>query len=105
VQFFGQLKDGDDTLLVMERAPMGSLDTRLDEFEETITPQHRLAMLQQVCAGMEALAEIKLIHRDLALRNILVFGYNPVDVTATSVKVCDFGLKVQSSRVSLPPPP
>jgi serine/threonine protein kinase len=102
VQFFGQFSDGDYTLLVRELAPMGSLDTRLEEFEETITPQHRLTMLEQVCAGMEALADIKLIHRDLALRNILVFGYNPVDVTATSVKVCDFGLTVQSALVSSP---
>jgi serine/threonine protein kinase len=102
VQFFGQFSDGDYTLLVRELAPMGSLDTRLEEFEETITPQHRLTMLQQVCAGMEALADIKLIHRDLALRNILVFGYNPADVTATSVKVCDFGLTVQSYLVSRP---
>jgi serine/threonine protein kinase len=65
VQFFGQFSDGDYTLLVMELAPMGSLDKRLEEFQETITPQHHLAMLQQVCAGMKALDEIKLIHRDL----------------------------------------
>eukprot|EP00037_Helgoeca_nana_P031658 m.407042 g.407042 ORF g.407042 m.407042 type:complete len:66 (-) comp28439_c0_seq11:589-786(-) len=40
----------------MKLARMGSLDKRLEEFEGTITPQHPLAMHQQVCAGREALA-------------------------------------------------
>lgn len=46
---------------------------------------------------MEALAETKLIHRDLASRNVLVFKYNPRDPTGTSVKVADFGLTVNTN--------
>lgn len=53
-------------------------------------------MLQQICSGMEALAAAGLIHRDLALRNVLVFGYDARDVSLTSVKVSDFGLTVNA---------
>ena len=45
---------------------------------------------------MEALTDQKLIHRDLALRNVLVFSLNVADCAATSVKVADFGLMVNS---------
>ena len=96
VQFFGQCTDGTDTLLVMEFAPMGSLDKALEDIEDTITPGHRVAILQQVCAAMETLVAHNLIHRDLALRNVLLFSYNPADVSKTSVKVSDFGLTVST---------
>ena len=41
---------------------------------------------------MEALAEAKLIHRDLATRNVLVFKYRAESPNDTSVKIADFGL-------------
>lgn len=94
VAFFGQCVEGDDTLLVTELAPRGALDALLEEIEDSITPAHHVAILQQVCAGMEALANANLIHRDLALRNVLVFDYVADDVAKTSVKVSDFGLTV-----------
>ena len=55
VKFLGQCTEGGDSLLLMEFAPLGDVRTRLEEIEESITPGHRLAMLQQVCGGMEAL--------------------------------------------------
>ena len=51
-------------------------------------------MLQQTVAGMQALAAEGLIHRDLAIRNLLVFGFDAEDVKKTLVKVSDFGLTV-----------
>jgi serine/threonine protein kinase len=87
VRYLGQCKDGHETLLTMEYAPMGALDQYIEDVEDTITVAHREAMLLQVCSGMEALADAHLIHRDLALRNILVFGYSADDVSKTSVKV------------------
>jgi hypothetical protein len=51
-------------------------------------------MLQQTVAGMQALASEGLFHRDLAIRNLLVFGFDPEDVSKTLVKVSDFGLTV-----------
>ena len=43
---------------------------------------------------MEALAEAKLIHRDLATRNVLVLKYDASNPNETSVKITDFGLTV-----------
>ena len=51
-------------------------------------------MLQQICAGMEALAEEGIVHRDLALRNVLLFVFDAADVGSLSVKVSDFGLSL-----------
>ena len=98
LRFLGLCKDGPDQLMVTEYAAMGALDKlieRLDEeADETIPFQHKHAMLNQVASGMQALAAEKLIHRDLATRNILVFGYDADDVSQTVVKVADFGLTV-----------
>jgi serine/threonine protein kinase len=96
VQFFGQCIDGANTLLVMELAPMGSLSQALESIESNMTREHRVAILQQVCSAMETLAANKLIHRDLALRNVLLFSYDPTDVSKTSVKVSDCGLAVSA---------
>jgi serine/threonine protein kinase len=71
----------------MEYAAMGALDQYIETIEDIITVAHREAILQQICAGMEALADARLIHRDLALRNILVFAFSADDVSKTSVKV------------------
>ena len=40
---------------------------------------------------MEALAEAKLMHRNLATRNVLVFKYDADNPDETSVKIADFG--------------
>lgn len=81
-----------------EYAPQGALDRlirRLDEEEdETIPFPHKQAMLQQVVSGCQALVAETLKHRDLATRNILVFGFDVADVSKTLVKVSDFGLAV-----------
>jgi serine/threonine protein kinase len=44
-------------------------------------------MLQQVAGAMAALAEARLIHRDLEASNVLVFSFDPSDVTKTVCKV------------------
>ena len=43
---------------------------------------------------MDYIASLKMVHRDLALRNVLLFRFEPDDVSLTSVKVADFGLTV-----------
>ena len=50
--------------------------------------------MQQICAGMEALAAEKMVHRDLAARNVLVFHFDASNPFQTRVKVSDFGLAV-----------
>ena len=98
LRFHGLCKDGPDQLMVTEYAALGALDrliARLDEADdETIPFTHKHAMLNQVASGMQALAAEKLIHRDLATRNVLVFGFDASDVSKTAVKVSDFGLTV-----------
>lgn len=94
VRFFGQCIDGDSQMLVTEYAPRGSVADALEELEDVMTSAHRIAILQQICSGMEALTAAGLVHCDLALRNVLLFGFDAADVSVTSVKVCDFGLTV-----------
>ena len=101
VTFIGQCRSvaadpRSDMILITEFAPMGSLDKAIEDVEDEITLQHKVAIMMQVASGMEALAGQKLIHRDLAMRNVLVFGLDMADVTATSVKVSDFGLTVNA---------
>ena len=68
----------------------------IEDGGESIPVPIKLVILQQVASGMEALVDQKLIHRDLALRNVLVFALDLADAAATSVKVADFGLTVNS---------
>ena len=101
VTFIGQCRSvaadlRSDIILITEFAPMGSLDQAIEDVEDEITLQHKVAIMMQVASGMEALAGLKLIHRDLATRNVLVFGLDMADVTLTSVKVSDFGLTVNT---------
>jgi TPR repeat protein len=97
VRFFGICRDGEDELLVTELAPEGSLSALMERLEDegtVIPPRHKHAMLQQVVSGLGALADAKVIHRDVAARNVLVFAFDPNDVARTLVKVSDFGLAV-----------
>ena len=103
VTFIGQCTEsGDpaaDLLLLTEFAPMGSLDKALERLEDegaVLSLAHKLAIMQQVVSGMEALVAHGLIHRDLAIRNVLVFALEADDVGATSVKIADFGLTVNN---------
>ena len=72
VQLLGVCKEGDESLLVMEFAALGDMKIYLEEIEDSITVGHKIAILQQLCSGMEAVSAAGLIHRDLALRNVLV---------------------------------
>ena len=72
------------------------MHSKLEDIEATLAPAHQLAIAQQICSGMEVLASHSLIHRDLALRNILLFAYDARNVSVTSVKVADFGLTVNA---------
>ncbi len=92
VRFWGQCIDGEDHILLTELAPRGSLSDNFETWEDTITLQHNLFILQQIAEGMAHLIAIGVVHCDLAARNVLVFAFDPQVVSATSVKITDFGL-------------
>jgi len=82
-------------VLVTEFAPMGSLHKVLSDLEEDGRSAGDLVLMKcamQVCDGMLQLVEESLIHRDLALRNVLVFGFDPENARAVEVKITDYGL-------------
>ena len=99
VRCFGICRDGDDDLIITEFAAMGALDALVSDLEDdgaSIPFKHKVVVLTQVVSGMKALVDAGVIHRDLATRNVLVFGYDAEDITKTAVKVSDFGLAVNA---------
>jgi tyrosine-protein kinase shark len=94
VRYFGLCTEGPDQLLLTELAQYGSLDHFLESHEGQVTLQHKLKMLEQICAGMIAITRMKMIHCDLATRNILVFAFDASNPAGTRVKITDFGLSV-----------
>ena len=107
VQYLGMCRSEGEQLLLTEYAPHGSLDKLLEAEQEAraagLSLAHKLAMMRQVCAGMQALAVEGMVHRDLAARNVLVFRYDPNDPSATRAKVSDFGLAVSASLTAVVP--
>jgi len=89
VQFFGTYTSPDNVkYIVTEFMPKGSLDQLLQVEKKAIGIVSLLAMAKDALAGMLYLHEQNRIHRDLALRNLLVAG----DGNKYVVKVADFGM-------------
>ena len=83
------------TSLVTEFAELGSLDhvlTKLNKSRESATTDVLLTAAMQVLDGMLQLQEHKIVHCDLALRNILVFRFHSSDYDQVHVKITDYGL-------------
>ena len=84
IKFMGVGFDGDDILLVLERAKMGSLEKYVRN--NTDLSVGKLANIcLQVAKGMEYLHSKQIVHRDLAARNVLL-------VSQDEAKVSDFGM-------------
>ena len=64
----------------------------LDDEGQMLSSEHQLNILFQIAQGMEALANQKFVHRDLALRNILVYELDVENPKNINVKISDFGL-------------
>lgn len=92
------------TCLVTELAPLGSLDGVLKQLEEDGSSASDNVLMEsamQLCDGMMHLAEMKIVHRDFALRNVLVFAFNQSDRYGVRVKVCDYGMAKVGRYVQL----
>jgi serine/threonine protein kinase len=84
----------DGTLLVTEFAELGSLDkvlTNLTEKREKASTEVLLRAALQVLEGMVWLQKKKILHRDLALRNLLVFSFDTQNADKVLVKITDYG--------------
>mmetsp|Transcript_49784 Transcript_49784/g.119356 ORF Transcript_49784/g.119356 Transcript_49784/m.119356 type:complete len:459 (+) Transcript_49784:160-1536(+) len=91
--------------MLLELAPLGSLDRLLADFDEAGAPVGWSVLLtagMQVCEGMCLLEEHGLVHRDLAARNVLVFSFDRSDRSKLRVKLCDYGLTLPSASCSTP---
>ena len=71
---------------------MAAVLERMEEGRQQLCFGVMMAVAHQICEGMEAVAAEGLIHRNLAIRNVLCFALDPADPALTDVKVCDFGL-------------
>ena len=101
VRFYGQCKQvrEQDPFIVTEFAEFGSLSDVIGRMSDEgtlskLTMHHKIIMMAQICEGMKALSDAKVVHGDLAARNVLLFQYNPSCPGSTSVKVSDFGLSM-----------
>ena len=106
LQLFGLFIKNNTPMIVTEYMNRGDL-LHLLQTEGDITTRQLAEFCQHISLGMEYLHSKKILHRDLACRNILVSGKNKEDNLNLTVKVADFGLsrqaedyyKVQSKKI------
>jgi tRNA A-37 threonylcarbamoyl transferase component Bud32 len=87
----------EDKCMVMEFAPLGSLDHVLSKADEDgidISNLVKIMVGMQVAEAMAHLHLYKVLHRDLAIRNILAFRFDPQNWKQVLVKVTDYGLSL-----------
>jgi tRNA A-37 threonylcarbamoyl transferase component Bud32 len=87
----------EDKCMVMEFAPLGSLDhvlTKADEDGVDIGNLVKITVGMQVAEAMAHLHLYKVLHRDVATRNTLAFRFDPQNWKQVLVKVTDYGLSL-----------
>ena len=83
--------------MVMEFAPLGSLDHVLSKADEDGVDASNLVKItiaMQVADGMAHLHLHNVVHRDLAIRNILVFLFDVQNWKNVLIKLSDYGLSL-----------
>ena len=86
-----------DKCMVMEFAPQGSLDhvlSKADEDGADVGNLVKIAIAMQVADAMAHLHLHNVVHRDLAIRNILVFLFDVQNWKNVLIKVTDYGLSL-----------
>jgi len=78
-----------EKFIVMELLPLGSISTLMKKEGLSFSTMDLIAFSKQITAGMQYLEQKKIVHRDLALRNILVATNSESKYVA---KITDFGL-------------
>lgn len=93
INYLGIYKDLEGTKwMITEYMDKGSLDKLLQTEKNSITLVDLLNISRQICGGMIYLGQKGIVHRDLALRNILVTGGGDNKYLS---KIADFGLARQ----------
>jgi serine/threonine protein kinase len=95
-ELFGAKEDpSGGLLLAQEISLMGSVRSVLREpdLAPLLTPMHRLHIAQQTAAAVDFLEAARIIHTDIACRNVLIYQLED-DPELTTVKLTDFGLAV-----------
>ena len=89
VQFFGiYTSPSNEMFIVLEFMAEGSLDKFLSRMQQQLSSSDLIQMAIHSITGMIYLEQNNIIHRDLALRNLLVSKVND----KFTVKVSDFGM-------------
>lgn len=93
-EVLGACGQRDATLIVQERAAFGSVKAAMmPTATPGMTPAHKVVISFQLANAMGFLEQAKVVHADLACRNLLVYQLDE-DPALTRVKVTDFGLAV-----------
>jgi tRNA A-37 threonylcarbamoyl transferase component Bud32 len=91
----------EEKCMVMEFAPLGSLDhvlSKVDEDGVDISNLVKITLGMQVAEAMTHLHNYNVVHRDLATRNTLVFRFDPQNWKLVLVKVTDYGLSLLAHK-------
>jgi len=90
VQFLGLYAEDTQRYIVLEYMALGSVHKLVKQYQNELEHGDLLAIARQAAAGMAYLEGVRIVHRDLALRNLLASGRGDED--RFLVKVSDFGL-------------
>ncbi len=91
----------EEKCMVMEFAPLGSLDHVLSKADEDgieISNLVKIIVCMQVTEAMTHLHLHNVVHRDLAIRNTLAFQFDPENWKLVLVKVTDYGLSLLTHK-------
>lgn len=92
VQLLGISIDGPQPLVVLEYCNEGSLDKLLFETEKNWTEAEQINLAAAIARGLDHLHQNNIVHRDLAVRNILLHHGEP--------KISDFGMSRKLKEAS-----
>jgi len=93
-EVFGARQDpSGDLIVAQELSSLGSVRSVLQDadLEPMLTPQHRLFVAAQLAGAIRFLEEARIIHTDIACRNVLLFKLEEDAPERTSAKLTDFG--------------
>ncbi len=92
VQLLGVSIDGPLPLVVLEYCNEGSLDNVLFNTDKLSSPAEQIALAEAIARGIDHLHQNNIVHRDLAVRNILLHHGEP--------KISDFGMSRKLKELS-----